>query len=218
MLQICTDFDGTITTRDTIVYVTERFGAGEEYRARIVNDIKLGRISVFEGISLELETVKVDWDTAVETLAEDVFLERGFEEFVEWSKLRRYPMTILSSGMTPVVELYTGHLDIPIYAHEMTVSPDGWKFAVIENHRKELVLESLGKKGTIVYIGDGTSDLAAIPYAGLLFARRGRYLEAYCREQRIPFIPYSDFVEVKDRLVEWIDKDYLPGPVREGES
>ena len=206
MIQICTDFDGTITTRDTIVYVTEQFGAGEDFRLRIVNDIKSGKISVFQGISMELETVKVSWEEAVSTLRANVFLDRGFEEFVEWSKKESYPLTVLSSGMTPVVELYVGQLDIPIYAHKLEASSGGWNFEVIEEHRKEIVLDSIRKKGPIVYIGDGTSDLAAIPFAELLFARRGRYLEAYCRDNRIPCVPYSDFNEVRTFLVDWIGK------------
>ncbi len=205
MIQICTDFDGTITTRDTIVYVTEQFGAGEDFRIRIVNDIKSGKISVFQGIREELETVKVTWEKAVETLRANVFLDPGFEGFVEWCKNEAYPMTILSSGMTPVVELYTGHLGIPIYAHKLEVSPGGWNFDVIEDHRKEIVLEAIRKKGPIIYIGDGTSDLAAIPYAELLFVRRGRYLEGYCRDNNIPNIPFSDFNEVRFQLMEWID-------------
>lgn len=208
MLQICSDFDGTITTRDTIVFVTEKFGAGEDYRARIVGDIKSGKISVFRGISLELETVKVDWEEAVATLIKNVSLEQGFESFVDWSKKRKIPMSILSSGMTPVVELYTGHLGIPIYAHELVTSPEGWRFKVIREHRKELILRNLGKKGPVIYIGDGTSDLAAIPYAKLLFARRERYLEFYCRKEGIPFVPFSDFWEVREYLAPWIEKNF----------
>lgn len=206
MIQICTDFDGTITTRDTIVHVTEKFGAGEEFRARIVEDIKSGRISVFKGISLELETVRVSWEKAVEELRRAVSIDRGFEEFVTWSRERGYPLTILSSGMTPVVELYTGHLDIPIFAHKLEITPDGWHFEVVEDHRKETVLEEIAGKGPVAYIGDGTSDLAAIPYASLLFARRGRYLEYHCRENGIPCRSYSDFLEVKEKLEAW-DRD-----------
>ena len=206
MIQICTDFDGTITTRDTIVYVTEQFGAGEDFRTRIVNDIKSGKITVFQGIAMELETVKATWEEAVESLRNNVFLDSGFEDFVSWSRLESLPMTILSSGMTPVVELYTGHLDIPIYAHELEVASGGWRFKVKDKNRKETVLESIGRKGPIVYIGDGTSDLSAIPFAELLFARRGRYLESYCLENNISFIPYSDFREVQSGLAEWIEK------------
>lgn len=206
MIQICTDFDGTITTRDTIVYVTEQFGAGEGFRRRIVNDIKSGKISVFQGIRMELETVKVSWAEAVSTLRANVFLDKGFEEFVQWSKNEAYPLTVLSSGMTPVVELYVGQMDIPIFAHGLDISNESWNFEVVEEHRKEVVLDSIRKKGPIVYIGDGTSDLAAIPFAELLFARRGRYLEGYCRDNSIPFIPYSDFSEVKDLLSDWIRK------------
>jgi len=203
MIQICTDFDGTITTRDTIVYVTEKFGAGEEYRAMIVEKIKSGEISVFKGISLELETVKVSWEKAVEHLRKEVFIDRGFEEFVNWSRERGYPMTILSSGMTPVVELYTAHFGIPIFAHKLEVTPEGWRFEVIEEHRKRTVLEEMAEKGPIVYIGDGTSDLEAIPYASLLFARKGKYLEAHCRANGIPCRSFSDFLAVKENLGAW---------------
>jgi len=67
------------------------------------------------------------------------------------------------------------------------------------------VLEKISGEGPVVYIGDGTSDLSAIPFAELLFARRGRYLEAYCRENKIPFIPYSDFAEVRTGIAQWLD-------------
>lgn len=206
MIQICTDFDGTITTRDTIVYVTEQFGAGEDFRLRIVNDIKSGKISVFQGIRMEMETVRVSWAEAVSNLRANVFLDQGFEKFVEWSKNEAYPLTVLSSGMTPVVELYVGQMGIPIFAHKLDISNESWNFEVVEEHRKEVVLDSIRIKGPIVYIGDGTSDLAAIPFAELLFARRGRYLEAYCRDKGIPCIPYSDFNEVRTLLADWISK------------
>ena len=205
MIQICTDFDGTITTRDTIVYVTEVFGAGEDFRARVVDDIKTGKISVFEGIRLELDSVKATWEEAVQSMKENVSLDPGFEDFVAWCGGESLPLTILSSGMTPVVELYTAHLGLPIFAHKLTVTPAGWQFEVTEENRKEKVLEEIGRKGPIVYIGDGTSDLSAIPFAELLFARRGRYLEAYCRENKIPFLPYDDFNEVRESLAGWME-------------
>jgi len=126
MIQICTDFDGTITTKDTIVYVTEKFGAGEEFRTRVVDEIKSGEVTVFRGIQLELETVKASWEQAVKLLREDVEVDPEFENFVAWTRAKDLPLTILSSGMMPVVQLFTGHLGLPTYAHRLEVTPEGW--------------------------------------------------------------------------------------------
>ncbi|KAG0240006.1 hypothetical protein BGW41_007267 [Actinomortierella wolfii] len=50
----------------------------------------------------------------------------------------------------------------------------------------------------IVFCGDGISDLSAAREADVLFARRGRDLETYCRTHRLPFLPFDTFEEVHD--------------------
>ncbi|KAF9969131.1 hypothetical protein BGZ73_008646 [Actinomortierella ambigua] len=48
----------------------------------------------------------------------------------------------------------------------------------------------------IVFCGDGISDLSAAREADVLFARRGRDLEKYCRTHKLPFLPFDTFEEV----------------------
>lgn len=52
----------------------------------------------------------------------------------------------------------------------------------------------------IIFIGDGVSDLAAARQADVLFARQGLALEAYCLENKIPFIPFVSFVDIKHEI------------------
>lgn len=56
-MQIFCDFDGTITNRDSIVFLTEEFGGGEAFRLEVLDDIKTGRMNIFEAIERELATV-----------------------------------------------------------------------------------------------------------------------------------------------------------------
>ena len=64
MLQIFSDFDGTITNRDSIVFLTETFGAGPNLRNDIFEQIKSGELTVYEAIERELATVTVPWEEA----------------------------------------------------------------------------------------------------------------------------------------------------------
>jgi 2-hydroxy-3-keto-5-methylthiopentenyl-1-phosphate phosphatase len=52
----------------------------------------------------------------------------------------------------------------------------------------------------IVFIGDGVSDLAAAGEADVLFARRGLRLEQHCIEHKIPYKPFTTFLEIKHEI------------------
>jgi 2-hydroxy-3-keto-5-methylthiopentenyl-1-phosphate phosphatase len=53
-------------------------------------------------------------------------------------------------------------------------------------------------KDTIfVFCGDGVSDISAAKHADVLFARKDRDLEFYCKREDIPFIPFDTFKEVE---------------------
>lgn len=58
----------------------------------------------------------------------------------------------------------------------------------------------------IVFIGDGVSDLAAAGEADVLFARRGLRLEQHCIEHKIPYKPFTTFLEIK-REIEAISRE-----------
>jgi 2-hydroxy-3-keto-5-methylthiopentenyl-1-phosphate phosphatase len=99
--------------------------------------------------------------------------------------------------MKPVIQLFIGHLELPVYAHRLEVTPEGWDYRKDESHDKRKLLAAAKQNGSLVHIGDGTSDVEAIPYADLLFAKVGSYLEDYCKSNNASFCPFENFDDIR---------------------
>lgn len=201
MFRIFCDFDGTITTRDSIVFLTDRLGGGTSYRAGVFERIKSGELSVFDAIAQELATVRASWEEAEALLREHIDIEPTFEAFVRWCRYQGHPVSVVSSGLKPVVSMFVGHLNLPIHAHPVECRPDGWRYRRDPSQEKTSILSAVPDDGSeIVYIGDGSSDVAVLPWVDRLFAKD--YLAEYCRRHDFPFTPFSSFRDVADGLAE----------------
>ncbi len=197
MLRVFCDFDGTITDRDSIVFLTERFGAGPDFREEVLHKIVSGEVTVFEAIEHELTTVRADWDEAIAVLRAEIKIDPFFSEFVDWCRDRRVPLAVLSSGMRPVVEAFVGRFAVPIFAHSVAISRDGWRYRREEENDKRTLLEGLPEGEEVVYVGDGTSDVQVIPLVDHLFAKEGRFLAEHCRANGVGFTAFRDFSEIR---------------------
>jgi 2-hydroxy-3-keto-5-methylthiopentenyl-1-phosphate phosphatase len=98
-LAVFLDFDGTITTADTGVYVLERHGAGgwREIDAAYVR----GEIPSRECLIDEWELLPHDEALLVST-ASEVPLDPGFEQLVEALRGSGAEVTVVSDGFGPV--------------------------------------------------------------------------------------------------------------------
>lgn len=199
-MQIFCDFDGTITDHDTIVFLTERFGAGPDFRSSILEQIHTGALSIPDAIRLELESVTVGWGAAMEVLDREISVDATFQDFVEWCSREGHPLVVLSSGMESVVRHFVSDPRIPVVAHRVTVDASGWHYETVPENEKVRVLSQADGEGPLVYIGDGASDVCAIPWVDRLFAKQGRYLERHCRNHRVPFTPFGSFAEIRAHL------------------
>lgn len=199
------DFDGTITTRDTIVFLTEKFGAGPRFRKEILERIKSGKVSVFEAIRRELETVTSSWEEALAALDEHIDVDPGFASFVGWCRDNEYPVYVVSSGMEPVIEHFVDDIDIKVFAHAVEPSPEGWRYTKRKQHEKGHLVARAKKRGQIVFVGDGTSDLPVVPYADILFAKS--FLAEYCSQRGIEYSPFETFFDVRRKLEELTGRD-----------
>ncbi len=106
------------------------------------------------------------------------------------------PVVVLSSGMTPIIRSLLKHLlgpeadEIPVVCNEMVDRPGvpgGWTIQFHDDsgfgHDKSLTIrpyaehfdKNPGKpRPTMLYAGDGVSDLSAARETDLLFAKKGR--------------------------------------------
>lgn len=65
--------------------------------------------------------------------------------------------------------------------------------------------EQANKDTIFVFCGDGVSDISAAKHADVLFARKDRDLEFYCKREDIPYIPFDTFAEVESVVRKLVD-------------
>ena len=135
-----TDFDGTITQRDSNDFLTDNLGYGEKLRKQGNQDVLHDRISFRDSFQGMMESVKTPYDQCIKTLLENIKLDPYFAEFYEWARGNNVPVVVLSSGMVPIIRALLVHLvgktaeDIQIVSNDVAPrdgkdinSEGGWK-------------------------------------------------------------------------------------------
>ncbi|KAG0373122.1 hypothetical protein BGX24_012114 [Mortierella sp. AD032] len=90
------------------------------------------------------------------------------------------------------------------HSHDKAVcirdSKAAFKKVAVEEQKKRIeageTAEQKLEEHIVVFCGDGISDLSAAREADVLFARKGRDLEKYCKMHKIPFLAFDTFDEV----------------------
>lgn len=217
-----TDFDGTITQRDTNDYITDNHGFGFTKRKEINQLILDGTDSFRNGFQQMIDSWHVSLTEMIEILKANITLDPGFKAFAVWAKEHQVPIVVLSSGMVPVIEGLLSKLldddeimrDIEIVANDAKLVPPknsfdqtgGWNIEFHDDsgfgHDKSLTIrpyaDAIAKlpqeeKVTLLYAGDGVSDLSAARETDLLFAKAGHDLIVYCEREGIPFTTFEDW-------------------------
>jgi 2,3-diketo-5-methylthio-1-phosphopentane phosphatase len=216
-----TDFDGTITLKDTNDYITDNHGFGHAKR-REGNKLILDETDSFrDGFQKMLDSWKLPFPEVIEILKKNIKLDPHFKTFVHWAKENHVPVIVLSSGMIPVIHALLEEFlgieetkDIEIVANGVqTKAPnhsldkaDGWtidfhddssfghdKSLTIRPYAKAIAKLSENERTTLLYAGDGVSDLSAARETDLLFAKEGHDLIVYCEREGIPFTTFNDW-------------------------
>ncbi len=201
-IQIFSDFDGTITAQDSIVFLTETFGGGSRHREAVLKAFEQSLLDPFQVIEKELATVKISWTDAVRTLSENISIDPEFPDFVRWCQRHRYPLSVVSSGVRKIIRLFIGHLDIPFYGHPVDITEKGWVYRKDESADKVRLLRQARSDAKVVYIGDGISDLAVIGLTDFLFAKSR--LAQHCTQKEIPYFPFESFGQIQQKLEELV--------------
>ena len=215
-----TDFDGTITQKDTNDYITDYHGFGLERRQAGNQLILDGKLSLRDGFQKMIDSWQVSLTEMISILQRNIKLDPYFKDFVLWAKEHDVPIIVLSSGMVPVIAALLKKLlgedllkDIEIIANEAQLTPPaksfakrgGWNIKINDafGHDKSLTIRPYAnaiakmanedEKPTLLYAGDGLSDLSAARETDLLFAKAGHDLIVYCEREGIPFTTFEDW-------------------------
>lgn len=216
-----TDFDGTITLQDTNDFITDNHGMGYEARRQLFRAVIDDTDTFRNTFQKMLDSWKMPFPRVLDILRDNISLDPHFRNFMVWARANDVPVIVLSSGMVPVLETLLNHLlgedlmrDIEIIANETQLrapgnsldKPDGWTIKFHDDsgfgHDKSLAIRPyadaiakmpVSERPTLLYAGDGVSDLSAARETDLLFARAGQDLVNYCEREGIPFTEFDDW-------------------------
>jgi 2-hydroxy-3-keto-5-methylthiopentenyl-1-phosphate phosphatase len=203
------DFDDTTAIENVALMLLEEFGGPDWRDFQKLNSQQI--ISLKEYQERAFATIKVDREAMKALVKERATLRPQFRDLYQYCQARKIPLVIATLGLDFYVEALLereGLLSIPYYAADTQFSDGAMSFGYRYTSEKCwqpgnckcLVLDSLRSQGhnTILYAGDGKSDICPAMNSDLVFARR--YLEEHFLAWRLPFIPLDDFSPVLESL------------------
>lgn len=105
-----TDFDGTITLRDSNDFMVDTLGMGYTERRKLNDLILKEELGFRDGFRTMLESVHAPFDELTQKATAAIGLDPGFKDFFKWAKEANVPVTIVSSGMEPIIRSIMGNL------------------------------------------------------------------------------------------------------------
>ncbi|KAI9029824.1 HAD-like domain-containing protein [Phycomyces nitens] len=218
-VQVFTDFDGTLSLDDTgILLIDDELSLGPERRRVLEHKIMDHELGYKDAVQEMWDSVHISWDEAWEKYLNDCRIDPGFVSFNDYCREHDIPVTVVSSGLYPVLERIMRNFlgekakDIEIICNKGEINDRDWKIIWRDDSEygndKSVALSDARKASPdtiFVFCGDGVSDISAARHADVLFARKDRDLEIYCKRYSIPFVSFDTFDDVHNvvkRLVE----------------
>ena len=173
------DFDGTIIGNNLSVVLRENFSQGDWQK--IDSDYLHGRITVEQSNKLQFALIKEPKEKLQEFIRQHIEVKDGFLEFVAYCRGTGIPLVIISSGLDFYIETVLdeiGVADLELHCGQASFSEDSIAVSYcdpegnpINEGFKQRYLTWLKERGrTVIYIGDGLSDLEAARQADHVFA------------------------------------------------
>ncbi|WP_203363678.1 2-hydroxy-3-keto-5-methylthiopentenyl-1-phosphate phosphatase [Bacillus sp. REN10] len=205
------DFDGTVTKKDNIASIMERFAPPEWEELK--DAVLAQELSIQEGVgqmfALLSPSLRQD---IVSFVLETAEFREGFSDFVQYAKQQDIPLYIVSGGINffvkPLLESFNSIAGV--YCNEADFSGDTiqiqWPHLCDEQCSnqhcgccKPTIIRQLSNADThAIVIGDSVTDLQAAKIADTVIARD--YLSKKCAELLIPFQPFETFYDCIDVL------------------
>ena len=205
VLILC-DFDGTVSTKDTVNRLIREHIASPEWRFHVKQYLRgeIGSREVYEAVAPLMQMTTRDLDDFVLKHAE---LDPGFPQFLAWTEKHGIDVKIVSDGFDATIRTLLrnhGIENIDIFSNRLALSGDG-PVSIASPHEnpdcgrcaacKVQVLQAYRDAyDTIILIGDGESDRHAAQQADAVIALKDLFV--YCAREGIPAIRADGFHEI----------------------
>jgi 2,3-diketo-5-methylthio-1-phosphopentane phosphatase len=216
---VVSDFDQTITDKDAAFLVLDHFG---DPVWREIEQLYLERkIGSQEALERQFATVCATKQEIFDYIDTEVRIDPTFPVFVETLRKNDIPFEVSSEGLAfyiiYLLDKY-GVKDVPVYANKVKWGRDGkinsgklmFPYAKplgihydpcrgecgnCKTHRLVDIRKS-NPDTTIIYIGDGETDLCPMEFADIVFAKEGRPMLEYCRTHNISCFSFRTFQDI----------------------
>ena len=190
------DFDNTLTTGDVLDGIIETFSPDEAWRDW-EKAWAAGRLPARDCLRLQVENLRVTRDDLFAHLLQ-VRIDPVFAEIVRWARHRGLQVTIVSDSFLPLIQHMlrnNGIEGVPIFANDLEFSADrllpGFPYYdpafPLSANAKARHLAAY-RDCTVIFAGDGRSDLDAALVADVVFAK-----STLARELDARAVPYLMF-------------------------
>lgn len=199
------DFDGTITVEETFVAVFKKFSP--ELSAQLLPEMYARRVTLREGVRKILESIPSSSYGEILEFTQPQPIRQGFSELLDFLEFQKVPLVVVSGGLRGMVEVVLDSLVQRVHAiYAIDVDISGSHLKVHSDY--EGGTEMVAKVQVMaeypadqkIAIGDSLTDLNMALEASVVFARSG--LAKYLNEYQKPYIPWNDFLEVRNYLAQ----------------
>ena len=197
-MRLVVDWDGTVTERDTLHMVIERFGnldVFQDLEARIGRELTLNEV-----IGAEMATISAPFSEVLAWLLDTVRVRPGLAELIA-----AHDPLIVSAGFCELIEPVLDREGVvaPVIANRLEPAHDGWRAHFLERATCQVCGEpckrvALAGGGPFAYVGDGISDRCVSLAADRIFARDG--LARWLDECGTAYEPFDDLHDVRVAL------------------
>ena len=202
-LSIACDFDGTITTLDTVELTLRKFAAR---KWEVFDDLlEEGKISLEECMIEQFKLIKAPMEDIIQTIDAALVLRPGIVDLIEYCRAKEIEFTILSAGL----DFYIDHV-ISKYGwnnvrrvsgrtnmdNGITVEFPKHRFMDSRTFKEDFVKTQKEMRKDVWYFGDGTSDREGAMAADVVFTVAGSRLSEIMGAKGKIHRDFQDFVEV----------------------
>lgn len=215
------DFDGTITRRDAVDAILEKFA--DPRWLEIEEEWKAGRIGSRECLAAQMHLVRATKDQ-VDALLDSIDIDEGLARLLATCATHGVEAHIISDGFDYCIDRILARQSLNLRTHlngvrmlssHLEAHADRWLVDFPLFHQscghgcatcKPAMMSMLNRGGgPTIFVGDGLSDKYAAASADLVFAKD--QLAAFCREQQIAHRRYISLADVAEQLDELLRSD-----------
>ena len=212
-MTIFTDFDGTITIRDT---GSELFHEVDELQSLQQSYVR-HNISAQDFWERVTHLSRPFSDDELSKFFQQFEIDPTFSAFADFCRERSLPLYVVSDGLDFYIHAIfaaKGIVDLPVFANAASLTDGriGVSFPFLHEHCEGFsanckcshVLGHSPDDQSIVYIGNGTSDCCPAEKSDIIFAKDR--LARYCEEKNIPYHNFHSFTDVQQQLQKYLDR------------